>query len=134
MQDLLHRDGAVAMEDLARAGDLVLGAWMHGDRRAAATHPLRELIGLAVVLWALIEQRVEVVGDARDEGIARLGIGLPGLEERGQLHPVSRKAVRHELGAHAVRNAVILEQCHDHWCHMRWKRASPGPGSPLVPR
>ena len=79
-----------------------------------------QLIGLAVVRFVLIEQRVEVIGDARDEGIARLGIRLPGLEERGQLYPVRRKAIRHQLSADAIGYAVIVEQCHDNGCHMPW--------------
>src|SRR6185437_16840634 len=114
---LLHRDGLVAVEDLPYAVELVIQARVHGDGRVAAAYAAREILSLAVVLSVLIEQRVEVVGDARDEGITGLRIRLPGLQERGQLHPVRRNAVSYELGADTFRDAVVVKKCHDNGCH-----------------
>src|SRR6185437_6475785 len=107
--NLLHRDGLIAVEDLSHAVELVSQAWMYGNRRVACAHQPGEVVGIAVALSILIEQGVEVIGDARNEGIARLRVRLPSLDQRGELHPVRRNSVLHELRAYAVRNAVIVE-------------------------
>lgn len=94
-------------------------ARLHGECGLTIQHSaLQELHrALVTVTTGMLKQIAEIFGQLGPDPVSRYELDLPEFLAGGELHPIRRESVLHQVSAESFRGGMVFEHCYKYCAH-----------------